>query len=63
VMLAMAALNRFHLSPLLLRAVETGEQAMACRALRRSLSLEFGAVLLILGLVAGLGTLGPMSSD
>ncbi|WP_275113827.1 hypothetical protein [Pseudomonas sp. S35] len=30
-----------------------------CGALRRSMALEFGAVALILGLVAWLGTLGP----
>ena len=63
VMLGMAALNRFHLSPFMQRAVDAGEYTVACRALRRSLSLEFGAVLLILGLVAWLGTLGPMSPD
>lgn len=43
-------------------AVEAGQYTLACRALRRSLSVEFGAVLLILGLVAWLGTLGPMAS-
>ena len=63
VMLGMAALNRFHLSPFMQRAVEAGQYTLACRALRRSLSLEFGAMLLILGLVAWLGTLGPMASD
>ncbi len=62
-MLAMAALNRLYLSPFLQRAVDAGEYGTASRALRRSLLLEFGAVLLILGLVAWLGTLGPMSSD
>ena len=62
VMLGMAALNRFHLSPFMQRAVAAGDYTLACRALRRSLSVEFGAVLLILGLVAWLGTLGPMAS-
>ncbi|AIG05369.1 copper resistance D [Pseudomonas fluorescens] len=62
-MLAMAALNRWRLGPLLQRAVDAGDYTMARRALRRSMQVECGAVLLILGLVAWLGTLGPMASD
>ncbi|MBN2978423.1 copper homeostasis membrane protein CopD [Pseudomonas lactucae] len=59
VMLGLAALNRFHLAPLLQRAVAAGDTAPAIAALRRSMVLEFGAVVLILALVAWLGTLSP----
>lgn len=59
VMLGLAALNRFHLTPLLQRAVAAGDPAPAIAALRRSMALEFGAVVLILALVAWLGTLSP----
>ena len=58
-MLALAALNRFHLTPLLQRSIAAGDYNVAIRALRRSIALEFGAVVLILGLVAWLGTLAP----
>ncbi|CRM38741.1 Copper resistance protein D [Pseudomonas sp. 31 E 6] len=60
VMLGLAALNRFHLTPFLQRAVAAGDTAPAIAALRRSMALEFGAVVLILGLVAWLGTLSPV---
>lgn len=59
VMLALAALNRFHLTPLLQQSIAAGDYNVAIRALRRSMALEFGAVVLILGLVAWLGTLAP----
>ena len=59
VMLGLAALNRFRLTPLLQRAVAAGDTAPAIAALRRSMVLEFGAVVLILALVAWLGTLSP----
>jgi putative copper resistance protein D len=59
VMLGLAALNRFHLTPFLQRAVAAGDPAPAIAALRRSMALEFGAVVLILALVAWLGTLSP----
>lgn len=58
-MLALAALNRFHLTPFLQRAMAAGDEAAALRALRRSLVVEFGAVVPILALVAWLGTLAP----
>lgn len=58
-MLALAALNRYHLAPLLQRSIAAGDSAVAIRALQRSMILEFGAVVLILGLVAWLGTLAP----
>jgi putative copper resistance protein D len=58
-MLGLAALNRFHLTPWLQRSLTSGDNATATRALRRSIAVEFGAVVLILGLVAWLGTLAP----
>lgn len=59
-MLVFAALNRFHLSPLLEQARQTGEHSVAVNALRRSMVLEFSVAVLILGLVAWLGTLSPV---
>ena len=58
-MLGLAALNRSHLTPLLQRSLAAGDHTAARNALRRSITLEFGAVVLILGLVAWLGTLAP----
>ncbi|MOA60018.1 Copper resistance protein D [compost metagenome] len=58
-MLVFAALNRFHLSPLLEQARKTGEHGVAVNALRRSMVLEFTVAVIILGLVAWLGTLSP----
>lgn len=58
-MLALAAANRFRLSPQLQRAMRGGDQAGAVRALRRSLMFETSAVTLILALVASLGILSP----
>lgn len=58
-MLSFAALNRFHLSPLLEQARQTGEHHVAVNALRRSMALEFAVAVIILGLVAWLGTLSP----
>ncbi len=59
VMMALAALNRFHLSPFLERSVQAGQYAVAANALRRSMVVEFSAAVLIVGLVAWLGTLSP----
>lgn len=58
-MLVFAALNRFHLSPLLENARRSGEHGVAVNALRRSMVLEFSVAVVILGLVAWLGTLSP----
>ena len=58
-MLGLAALNRSHLTPLLQRSLAAGDHTAARHALRRSITLEFGAAVLILGLVAWLGTLAP----
>ena len=62
VMLALAAANRFRLTPAFDEAIRTGEHGTALNMLRRSLILEACAVLLILGLVAWLGTLEPPMS-
>ncbi|MGE4335222.1 MAG: copper homeostasis membrane protein CopD [Pigmentiphaga sp.] len=58
-MLALAAANRFYLSPRLEHAVRTGDHAIAVLTLRRSLMFESSAATLILLLVAALGILSP----
>lgn len=61
-MLAMATANRFRLTPGLERAIERQDHAQALSTLRRSLALEATAAVMILGLVAWLGTLEPGSA-
>ncbi|ANN77833.1 copper homeostasis membrane protein CopD [Bordetella flabilis] len=58
-MLALAATNRYHLTPKLERSLGTGLTAQAVAGLRRSLAWETGAAILILAAVAWLGTLDP----
>ncbi|MGX6571236.1 copper homeostasis membrane protein CopD [Cupriavidus necator] len=58
-MLALAAANRFRLSPQLEQAMRSGNHAVAVRTLRRSLMFETSAATLILALVATLGILSP----
>ena len=58
-MLVLAALNRFHLGPLLERSLREGQYRVAAHALRRSVVAEMAAAVLIVGLVAWLGTLSP----
>lgn len=58
-MIALATLNRFHLSPLLERSVRNGEYSVAVSALRRSLAFELSMAIVIVALVAWLGTLSP----
>lgn len=58
-MLVLATLNRFHLSPLLKRSIQNGEYTGAVNALRRSMALEFSVAIIIVCLVAWLGTLSP----
>jgi len=58
-MLVLAALNRFHLGPLLEQSLRAGQHQLAANALRRSVALELMIALLIVGLVAWLGTLSP----
>lgn len=55
-MLGLAAVNRWRLTPLL----ERGETQRAIAHLRLSLGIETGAAVAIIGLVAWLGTLDPM---
>ena len=59
-MLALAASNRFVLTPCLHRALEDESQKpSAIRALQRSLVLETLLAVILLGLVAMMGTLAP----
>ena len=55
-MLALAGLNRWRLTP----ALERGTPQQATRHLRLSLTVETIAALAIIGLVAWLGTLDPL---
>ena len=61
-MLFLAAVNRFELTPRLNRALQLGGIPSAAGELRKSLVLELGIALVILGLVAWLGTLEPPRS-
>lgn len=64
VMLALAAANRFRLTPDLGAALDGGgSRAPALGALRRSLLIETALSLGVLGLVAWLGTLAPVSAQ
>lgn len=63
-MIAMAAANRFRLTPALRSAL--GDPAEATRtvmALRRSLQLELGAALAVIAAVAWLGRLAPIAAQ
>jgi putative copper resistance protein D len=60
-MLALAAANRFRLTPALQRGLDSTPDA-ALAALRRSLFIETLAGLLVLGAVSVLGTLAPVSA-
>jgi putative copper resistance protein D len=63
-MVALAAANRFRLTPALRTALaDPAEARAAVGALRRSLLLEFGASLAVLGLVAWLGRLAPITAQ
>ena len=59
VMLVLAALNRFHLGPSLQQSLRDGQYLIAAKALRRSVVMELALALLIVALVAWLGTLSP----
>lgn len=61
-MAVLAAANRFRLVPAFERSLGAGDHGAALRALRRSLTLETGCAVAILGLVAWLGTLEPPAS-
>jgi copper resistance protein D len=58
-MLALAAANRFRLTPAFDRALQSGGTSDAIAKLRKSLAFELGIAFIILGLVAWLGTLEP----
>lgn len=58
-MLGLAAINRFRLTPAFEQAIAAGETKGALGGLRRSLAIEAGAAVVILALVAWLGTLQP----
>lgn len=58
-MLGLASANRFFLSPALERAVHDSEYTHAARSIRCSMALELASAVLILGLIAWLGTLAP----
>jgi putative copper resistance protein D len=60
-MLSLAAANRYHLTPMLERSMETGQPTVALSGLRRSLVIETAAAILILAAVGWLGTLDPSS--
>jgi putative copper resistance protein D len=63
-MLALAAANRFRLTPALGTALDVpGEQKVALGALRRSLVVETGLAFAVLGLVAWFGMLAPVSAQ
>jgi len=61
-MLGLASLNRFRLTPAFEHAIAAADHKGAVRALRRSLVVEAGCAVMILGLVAWLGTLEPPAS-
>ena len=62
-MLVLAALNRFHLGPFLERSLRESQYRVAANALRRSVLMELVAAVLIVGLVAWLGTLSPQMGE
>ena len=61
-MLGLASLNRFRLTPAFERSIADADHRSALGALRRSLAVETVCVTLILALVAWLGTLAPPAS-
>lgn len=61
-MLGLASLNRFRLTPAFERSIVADDHRGALAGLRASLALETACVVLILGLVAWLGTLEPPAS-
>jgi putative copper resistance protein D len=61
-MLGLAGANRFHLTPAFEGAIADGDHGRAIGALRKSLAIETGCAIVILGLVAWLGTLEPPAS-
>ena len=62
VMLGLASLNRFRLTPAFERSIAAADHRGALGVLRKSLALETACVTVILALVAWLGTLAPPAS-
>jgi putative copper resistance protein D len=62
VMLGLASLNRFRLTPAIERSIAAGDHRGALGALRRSLAIETTCAVTVLALVAWLGTLEPPAS-
>jgi putative copper resistance protein D len=58
-MLGLAAINRYRLAPRLARAIDMRDDGAAVVALRRSLRCESACAMILLWLVAWLGTLSP----
>lgn len=58
-MLGLAALNRYQMAPALEQAIASGDHAAAVGGLRKTLAIETSCAIVILALVAGLGTLAP----
>ncbi|HEX8412951.1 MAG TPA: copper homeostasis membrane protein CopD [Sphingomicrobium sp.] len=63
VTLGLATLNRFRLTPTFKQSIASGDHRGALIALRWSLAYEATCVVLIMGLVAWLGTLSPPASS
>lgn len=61
-MLALAAINRFRLTPWFRSAIDSGDSRAAASVLKRSMALETMCAIAILALVAWLGTLPPPAS-
>ena len=59
VMLALAAINRYRMTPALEAAITRSDHSAAVTGLRTSLAMETGSAVAILALVAWLGTLAP----
>lgn len=59
IMLGLAALNRFHLTPRFETSIAATDRGGALVSLRRSLAVETACIVAILALVAWLGTLQP----
>ena len=62
-MLAVATFNRFKLTPLVVHDNDIGAAQAAVRRLRRNALVEAGLGVLILIIVAILGTMSPVSED
>jgi copper resistance protein D len=60
-MVAIAAVNRFHLTPAIAGAASTASAHQALHQLRRNAAIEAAAGAVVIGIVAVLGTLPPAS--